>query len=475
MRASSTLLLEWNGGRLSSGERIANPARGCKAPRMTDQTTPIDLHPEPRSRMLGKWMSAAMVVGTMIGSGIYLLPTTLAPYGPNLVVAFLLTGFGTMCLAFVLARLARTIPGGPFAYVSQSFGETAAFVTLWSYIISQITGVAGVAVAVAGALGHVFTSVAAGPGLIAVALATIAILTVVNLYGARSAGFLQVIATLIKIVPLLAVVVLVALRLGTGQPIEALAAVPLTLSAITICGALMLFSLTGFEAACVTANVTRDSTDTVPAATIFGTGFTAIIYLFSTVACLMLLPSAVAAKSTAPFADAIAPILGPIAGALVAIIAAISAFGTANALLLFAAEMSRTIAGARDLPGVFRITNRFGAPVGSLLISAAISALLVFASSSKDFVGVYVFITLVSTVAALVLYIVCAAAALKLKVMGRWTIVAIIGVLYSILMFVGAGLEATLWGFGLAIVGLPVRLISRSLSGSSPAAEADPA
>ena len=91
---------------------IANPGEGCEARRMTDQVVPIDTHPEPSSRMLGRWMSMAMVVGTMVGSGIYLLPTTLAPYGYNLVIAFLLTGFGTMCLAYCLARLAAAIPGG---------------------------------------------------------------------------------------------------------------------------------------------------------------------------------------------------------------------------------------------------------------------------------------------------------------------------------------------------------------------------
>ena len=453
---------------------IANPGGGCEARRMTDQVIPIDTHPEPASRMLGKWMSAAMVVGTMVGSGIYLLPTTLAPYGYNLVIAFLLTGFGTMCLAYCLARLAAVIPGGPFAYVTQAFGETAAFLTLWSYVVSQITGVAGVAVAVAGALGHVWPAVAAGPGLIAVALGSIAILTVVNLGGARSAGVLQVIATLIKIVPLLAVVLFVAVRFGTGQPVEQLEPTAIGIAPITIAGALMLFSLTGFEAAAVTATVTRDSTSTVPVATIAGTGFTAVIYLLSTVATLMLLPSAIAAKSGAPFADAIAPILGQVAGMVVAIIAAISAFGTANALLLFAAEISRTIAGARDLPAIFRKTNSVGAPSGAVLICAGIAALLVLASSSKNFVALYVFITLVSTVAALVLYAVCAAAAIKLRVTGRAPIIAIIAVLYSLAMFVGAGLEATLWGLGLALAGLPVRLISRWLNGrgrATPAAQ----
>ncbi|MFL6754555.1 MAG: APC family permease [Sphingomicrobium sp.] len=439
---------------------------------MSDQVIAIDTHPEPASRMLGKWMSAAMVVGTMIGSGIYLLPTTLAPYGYNLVIAFLLTGFGTMCLAFCLARLAAVIPGGPFSYVTQAFGETAAFVTLWSYVVSQITGVAGVAVAVAGALGHVFPAAGAGPGLIAVALGTIAILTLVNLGGARSAGVLQIVATLIKIVPLLAVVVFVVMRLGSGQAIEPLEPTPLGIAPITIAGALMLFSLTGFEAAAVTANVTRDSTSTVPMATISGTGFTAIIYLLSTVAALMLLPSAAAATSGAPFADAIAPILGPIAGMIVAIIAAISAFGTANALLLFAAEISRTLAQARDLPAVFRKSNSVGAPAGALWICAGVAALLVLASSSKNFVALYVFITLVSTVAALVLYVVCAAAALKLRVTGKLAVIAVIALLYSVAMFVGAGFEATLWGLGLALVGLPVRFISRWLNGSSRAAAA---
>ena len=66
----------------------------------------------------------AMVVGTMIGSGIYLLPTTLAPFGPNLIVAFAITIAGTMCLAFAFARMAARIPGGPFAYVQSAFGET---------------------------------------------------------------------------------------------------------------------------------------------------------------------------------------------------------------------------------------------------------------------------------------------------------------------------------------------------------------
>ncbi len=431
---------------------------------MTDEAGAIDTHPEPQSRMLGKWMSAAMVVGTMVGSGIYLLPTTLAPYGSNLVIAFLLTGFGTMCLAFAMARLAAKIEGGPFVYIDRAFGEKTAFLTLWSYTLSQVTGVAGVAVAVAGALGHVYPSVVSGPGLIAVAVGSIAILALVNMRGARSAGALQVVTTLIKLIPLIAVMLLVLGKLGSGRPLQPLESVPIGIGSITTAAALILFSLTGFEAAVMTANVTRDSTTTVPRATILGTGFTAILYLFATVATLMLLPSLIAEKSGAPFADAIAPLLGSAAGILVAIIAAISAFGTANSLLLVAAETARTMGEARDLPPVFAQSNKVGAPVGSVLICAAAAALLVFASSSKNFVSVYVFITLVSTDLSLVLYSVCAASALRLGAGGKWMVIVAIGVLYSIAMFLGSGWEPLLWAAVLAVAGLPIRALSRWLN-----------
>jgi len=426
---------------------------------MTESGT-IAPPPPPPSKRLGGAMSLAMVVGTMIGSGIYLLPTTLAPYGPNIALAFALTIAGTMLLAITFAGLSRKLPGGPFVYVRTAFGDTAAFLTLWSYLVSQWVGVAAVAVAVGGAIGHVLPATASGVGLSIVALGSILVLLVINLTGARSAGWVQLTATLIKVVPLFLVVLLLAVRVGGGTPAETLAPVPVGLAGIAGAAALMLFSLTGFEAATVTANVTDDSTAVVPRATILGTGITGAIYFAATLATLMILPSLVAAKSSAPFADAIAPLLGREAGVVVAIIAAISAFGTCNALLLLSAEVGKSIAAAGDLPRLFTRTNAAGVPVGSLLVGAAIAAVLVGLSTSDSFVTVYEFMALVSTVASLVLYAVCAAAALKLQV-NRGLVISAVALVYALLMFVGAGLEATLWGVGLALAGLPLRWLSR--------------
>lgn len=417
--------------------------------------------PPPVQRRLGKWMSLAMVVGTMVGSGIYLLPATLAPYGNAIPFAWALTIAGTMLLAWCIARLAAAMPGGPYVHIASAFGDRVTFLTLWSYIVSQWTGVAAIVVAVAGALGHVFPAAAGGIGLLIVALGSIAALLVVNLAGARSAGGLQVIATLIKIVPLILVVLILLMRWGGGGHAEPLEQVPLGVASIVGAAALMLFSLTGFEAAATTANVTDDAQNVVPRATMIGTGITGALYFVATLATLAILPSAVAAKSSAPFADAIAPFMGPAAGIVVAAIAAISAFGTANALLLISAEMTQSLAVAGDLPPIFAKENARGAPAPALWLGAAVAGVLVLLSASPSFVSVYVFIALISTVATLVLYVVAAAAAIKLKVVGAHAWLAVVAILYGFAMFAGAGLEPCLWGIALALAGLPIRWLTR--------------
>jgi APA family basic amino acid/polyamine antiporter len=422
----------------------------------------IHLHappPPPSSKRLGSAMSMAMVVGAVVGSGIYILPATIAPFGWNLIIAFFVVTIGTLALAYAVSRLSATIPGGPYSYVAATFGDTAAFMTMWSYLVSQWAAIAAIAVATAGALGHVVPAVGSGSGLVAFAIASIVVLTLVNWRGANSAGVLQVVATLLKVVPLVLVVLLVLLRLASGAPLEPLAKTPIDFRAIVAAGALMLFAFTGFETAAVTANVTDNAQDAVPAATFRGTVYVAILYLAATLSVLWLLPSADAAKSGAPFADAIAPTLGAIAGGLVAVIAAISAFGTGNASILCAIETSRAIANAGDLPPAFARTNESGVATFPLVVSSVIGALLVAASASDSFVAVFTFVALVSAVAALFLYLVCAAAAWKVAAIPA--VVGLVGILYSIAMFFGAGLEATLWGVGLMLAGLPIRWLSR--------------
>lgn len=400
-----------------------------------------------------------MVVGTMIGSGIYLIPSTTAPYGPNIIAAFGLTIVGTVALAMAVASLARRLPGGPYFYIARAFGDVVAFITMWSYLISVWTAIAAVCIAAGGALGYFLPAIGSGVGLAAFAIFALVVLAAINSTGARSAGIVQIVATLIKIVPLLLVGLLVLFRFGDGQPLQPLADVPFSISALVAAAALMLFAFTGFETAALSANVTDNPNEVVPGATIRGTVFVALIYLIATLSVLWLLPSAVAAQSGSPFADAITPALGPVAGVLVAVIAAISALGTGNALVLVSVEISRAIANAGDIPPVFRKTNAAGVATVALWTSVAVGTLLILFSISDSFVEVFKFVALLSAVASLVLYLVCAAAALKLKTERSW--LAVIAIFYAIAMFVGAGLEPTLWGFALMAAGLPIRWFSR--------------
>ena len=413
---------------------------------------------------LGPWMSLAMVVGTMIGSGIYLLPAVLAPFGPNIPFAWALAITGTMCIAFSMATLARRVPGGPTVYITRAFGDLPAFLTMWSFIVSVWAGIAAVALATAGALAYAFPAVASGTGLVVVAAGSIVILTIVNLVGVRTAGRLQVAATLIKIVPLFAVLLFVAARVGTGREVEALAPVPLGVAGILAAAPLMLFSLTGFEVGPITSKVTEDAERNVPRAQIVGVGFTGFLYFSATLATLLILPSAIAAESKAPFADAIAPVLGPVAGTLVALIAAISAFGCNNALILSISQVVHSVAGQRDLPPLLGRTNAKGVPYVALILTAAVPTLLLLFNTSPAFVQVYAFISLISAAAVLVLYAMCSAAALKLgTARGVGAMIAVLAILYSIAMFFGAGWEATKWGVALALAGIPIRWISRRL------------
>lgn len=427
------------------------------------------------AKLLGPWMSTAMVMGYMIGSAIFLLPATLAPYGANALIAWGVTVGGTMCLALALSRLAARNPGGPQSYVQEAFGPTPAFFIIWMYWVSVFTSTAGIAVAFGGAASATLGGLAGPAWVVPLAVGAIFVVTAINLRGVHSAGEFQVVTTLIKLLPLLAVMLVLAFRVGSGRPTEALSPMPIGPSAIASASALILFSLVGFEAATVAARKTRDPERIVPLATLAGTGATGLLYFFSCTAAMLLLPYASAAASTSPFADAISPTVGVGVGRIAAALTAVSAIGALNASVLIQGEIGQQLAQAGDLPRIMARGNSRLAPTVSLVVTCIISALFVSFNASRSFVGLYVFITLISTVASLVFYACGAAAALKLKLNPISQVLIVIGLLYAMWTFYGAGLEATAWALTLLAAGLPVLVISRWLNGSSLAAEANPA
>lgn len=154
---------------------------------------------------LGLVACTALVVGNMIGSGIFLLPASLAAFGPISLAGWIVTSLGALVLAVVFGRLSRIVTktGGPYAYSQEGYGEFMGFIIAWGYWIALWTGNAGVAVALAGYVGFLIPAVGSSETYsLAVALIAIWTLTFINVRGVQEAGLVQIVTTVLKLVPL---------------------------------------------------------------------------------------------------------------------------------------------------------------------------------------------------------------------------------------------------------------------------------
>jgi APA family basic amino acid/polyamine antiporter len=413
-------------------------------------------------------MATALVVGNIIGSGVYLLPASLAPYGGNSLVAWLFTATGAMLLAVVFASLSRAFPkdGGPYVYTRAAFGELAGFVVAWGYWVSVWVGNAAIATGAVSYTSAVAPWIAAVPGASAmVTIAVVWILTLVNCYGVRAAGWVQAVTTVLKLLPLLAVA-LVGGFFVRREILASFAEVPLTLDGTTAAATLTLWAMLGLESATVPADKVKDPERTIPRATIIGTVVTA---LFCSLACslvLLVVPASTLAASNAPFADAARVFWGEGASTLVALFAAVSAYGALNGWILLQGELPFAMARDGVFPRAFARESARHTPVFALVTTSVLVTFLVLANFHGSVIQVFTFMVLLATSANLVAYLVCSLSLLALLWRGQlagsrrgtpWLAAAgALGAAYSLWAIAGAGRDATLWGGVLLLAGLPV-------------------
>jgi APA family basic amino acid/polyamine antiporter len=417
-------------------------------------------------------MTGGLVVGSMIGSGIFMLPVSLAPLGANAVLGWVVSIFGALAIAFALASLSRTGEGGIRAYIERTFGPTTAFLVAWALFWSNIAAQAALAIATASAASSLFPALGGPSGIVAVGVGSVVLLTLVNLRGVRTSGGLSLLTVVIKILPLLAVVVILAMRQFSGVPFERLASSPLTLPNIATATALTLFALTGFENATAPVDKVRDPGRTIPRAILGGAALVGLIYLVSSSGVMLLLPADRIATSPAPYADVIALRWGHSAASLAALAIAISAFGALNSLMFGTAELGYAMGLRGDLPPIIARTGHDNIPYVAHVISGAMTVLLILANSSKATANLFTFALLLSTAAVLVVYAIGALAAWQENASPGSRAIFGVALLFIAFAFYGAGLEADLWCLVLLAAGLAARFSLRWLSGSSPAAAA---
>lgn len=414
---------------------------------------------------LGLATATALVVGNMIGSGLFLLPAALAPYGAAALAGWIASALGALAIAFVFARLSRVLPrsGGPYAYARAAFGDGVGFVVAWSYWISIWTANAAIAIAFAGYFGALVPAAGATPLRAAcVAVGALWTCTLVNAFGVRSAGRVQLVATVLKLLPLVAIAVFALPVADTRDwhPFNRSGLDPWSVLATTT--ALTMWAFLGVESATVPAAAVRDPARNVPRATLAGTVIAILATVTACTAVSALLPLDVLARSSAPFADAAAAIWGGAAGRVFAAAAAIACFGALNGWVLIQGQVP--LAAARDgvFPAIFDRVDRNGTPLTGLFASSVLASLLVLANYRQDLVRLFTFSILLSTAATLLPYVVCSAALLRQAAFpgvaggGRVArVIAAVALLFSLAAMIGTGAEALLWGLVLVLAGLP--------------------
>lgn len=359
------------------------------------------MSPAPLPRAIGPLGAAMLVLNGAIGAGIFALPGTLqAAAGPSAAILFPLFALGVAAIALPLAELARLFDGsgGPAAYIGAAFGRFAGFQAGWIYWAARAAAFAANSV--------VFTAYAAsfypplGEGLpkTLLLLAIVALMTVLNVVGLRTAFFAQGAVTVLKIAPLIGL----SLFALAAQGVAPRAFTPPSFSAAEQASLLVLYAFVGFEQALVPAGETKDPARTLPRALFSTLGVITLLYFL-----VQLGYGAVMADATKPDAPLVAmgeALLGK-AGAYLMLAAAL--FSLAGNLLSIATTAPRITSAFGEkglLPRWFAAAHpRFATPHHAIVFFGALAGLLAIS-------GGFVFLAVVSTLARMLIYLASIAA-----------------------------------------------------------------
>jgi basic amino acid/polyamine antiporter, APA family len=345
----------------------------------------------------GLGTAVALIMGSIIGVGVFNLPTSLASIGPITLVSLALTTVGALALALLFSSLSRRLPadGGPYAYARAAFGNGLGFMNAWSYWITAWAGNAAIAVGWVLYVEHFINKGHNTLFSIVLVLVGLWIPAAINLSGVQNMGAIQVITTILKFAALAFVSIVGLFFINTAHFTPGIVSGQSTVSAIGAGMAIALFSYLGVETAAVAAGKVKDPDRNVPRATILGTIACAAVYLLSLFVIFGVLSNATLKESSAPFSAAVDAMFGGTAwGNVMAVVVIISGLGALNGWTMICAEMP--LAAAKDglFPARFGRLSKSSVPAFGIVAStllASIAMIVNFLGSS----GASAFTTLV--------------------------------------------------------------------------------
>jgi APA family basic amino acid/polyamine antiporter len=433
--------------------------------------------PAPTRRQFGLPTASALVVGSVIGTGVFALPSALAGYGPISLVAFGLVTVGALALALTFRALTGRLPlsGGPYVYARDAFGDFAGFLNAWSYWITAWAGNAAIVVAWVGYVEVFWNSDHTKGWSIVIALIGLWIPAVVNLAGLRSIAWFQILTTIVKFVPLLFIATVGLLFIKSANFGEFNASGGSALSAISAAAAIALFSYIGIETASVAAGRVRDPQRNVGRATVLGTIACAFVYILGTLVVFGTVAHGKLVSSTAPFTDSANAIFGGRwGGNAVAIAAIVSGIGALVGWTLIVAEMPQAAARDRLFPARFARESKAGVPAFGIIVSTLLASVLTVVSYTS-FDNVFTTIVLLSVFTAVIPYLFSAAAQLywlmtRRSVANRHrlirdVVISGVALVFSFWTLAGSGYQAVYYGVFFLLLGVPVYIWMKTKRG----------
>ena len=416
------------------------------------------------------WMMVALVSGNMIGSGIFLLPSSLASIGSISILSWIFTSIGALLLALVFSNMSKLVPnvdGGPYTYVRIGLGKYMGFQSGFGYWLSLWVGNCAISLAAVGYLGYFFPILSSNQYITTLsAIAVIWVLTLFNLLGPRKVGWLQLLSFIAKIAPLVLLIIGGWFFINPHNYLEFNRTNHGYISAFSSASSLTLWAFIGLESAAVAATKVKNPEKTVPRATIIGTSIAAFIYIGTSVVIMGMIPSGVLEKSTAPFALAASEMIGQSGGVLIAITAVIACIGTLNGWIMLTSVVAKSISETRLFPNIFAHENKFGAANYSLILSACLMTLLLLFTVTPDLVEQFNLIILMAVLAALIPYFYTTMSNIlitrkrKSYNIRKVLVISILAWLYSLWTIIGSGADVVYYGMILLFFGSSIYLLA---------------
>ncbi|MFS0781851.1 amino acid permease [Bacillus sp. 1P06AnD] len=400
---------------------------------------------------LGFWVLTSLVVGNMVGSGIFMLPQSLAAVASpgGVILAWLFTGLGVLFVTLVFGNLGKRKPelqGGPQIYAKELFakGSNAAtlsgFMSTWGYWIGNLAGNIAIITTFAGYLSTFFPSLTSQVTLFTVGsfelkvgnaltfLVCSLMLWVTHfivLRGVEGAGKLNLMATIAKVSGFI-LFIIIGLTAFEKSNIVPFIADQVTSSGQTVgllgqvqsAAVITLWAFVGVESAVVFASRAKKQSD-VKRATILGLLIALSLYIGISLLVMGILPNDALVHSDKPLIDAITLIMGPIGGKLIAALGLISLMGSTIGWVMLSAEVPSAAAKQRLFIPRFMQENKHGLPVFSLIITNILGQLFIFSTISSSISQAFQFVIYIATLSYLVPYVIASAFQLKLVYTGE--------------------------------------------------------